>query len=245
MFSLGFAWGWLTQNPTRGVKRLQEHKRERRVPGEDLKRLVRAIENHPNQRAAKALLLMLLIGARRGEVLSATWDQFDLERGIWTKPAYATKQNREEHFPLSDAAIDPLHGLKGDQGTKFLFPGDVAGTPLRVINRVWRKVRRDAGPEGLRIHDLRNTFASYLVSGGISPQIVGRSLGHTQAATTQRYAHLADDPLRDASDRFGQRISSDLKKKSGRFKPRVDRSVSESSTPGSSSAARSSRNHIP
>jgi len=212
MFSLAVAWGWRADNPTRGVERFQEHKRERWVSGEDLERLVQAIEKHPNQRAAKALLLMLLTGARRGEVLSATWDQFDLEQGSWTKPAHVTKQKRPEHFPLSPAAIDLLQGIKGDQATKFLFPGDVPGRPLRNIKRVWRRVCRDAGLEGLRIHDLRHTFASHLVSGGESLYIVGRLLGHTQVATTQRYAHLADDPLREASDRFGRRISSALEK---------------------------------
>jgi integrase len=86
----------------------------------------------------------------------------------------------------------------------FLFPGDREGKPLRDLKRAWKVICAAAGIQGVRIHDLRHTYASHLVSSGHSLPLVGRLLGHTQAATTQRYAHLADDPLRQATEKFAQ-----------------------------------------
>lgn len=209
MFSLAVRWGWRGDNPVQGIQRFSEHARERWLSTDELTRLTQVLQKHPNQRVAPAVRLILLTGARKSEVLTATWDQFDLERGVWTKPAHATKQGRQEHFPLSRPAIELLQEMKARAtGGPFLFPGDSPGKPLQNMKRFWRSLCRDADLEGVRIHDLRHTFASHLVSGGTSLPIVGRLLGHTQAATTQRYSHLADDPLREASDKFGELLTS-------------------------------------
>ena len=90
----------------------------------------------------------------------------------------------------------------------FLFPGNKPGQPLREIKKFWSAVMRKAGIANYRRHDNRHTYASHLVSSGLSLEIVGRLLGHTTTTTTKRYAHLADDPLRAAADRFGSKIAS-------------------------------------
>ena len=150
--------------------------------------------------------MLVLTGSCRNEVLSATWDQFDLEKGIWTKPAHTTKQNRMEHLPLSSQVITLLKNMKEKSKDKYLFPSKIPGQHLQDIKKSWNTIRKRAGLANVRLHDLRHTHASHLVSSGLSLSIVGKLLGHTQASTTQRYAHLADAPLRQAAEFFGNKM---------------------------------------
>ena len=157
--------------------------------------------------------LLILTGARKGEILHATWDQFDLEKGVWTKPSHLTKQKKKEHLPLSIEAIEILETMKSQASSSFLFPGKVEGKSIQEIKKAWDTIRKKSGFPDLRIHDLRHTHASHLVSSGLSLSIVGKLLGHTQASTTQRYAHLADEPLRQAAQLFGSRVKELTDKK--------------------------------
>jgi integrase len=155
---------------------------------------------------ANAIRLLILTGARKTELLSATWDQFDLEKGVWTKQAHSTKQRRMEHVPVSSVALEILRQMKEQADSPFLFPGKVPGEPLKDPKKAWDTIRKKAGTPDVRIHDLRHTYASHLVSSGLSLSIVGKLLGHTQASTTQRYAHLADAPLREATELLGNKM---------------------------------------
>jgi integrase len=141
----------------------------------------------------------MVTGARKGEVLSAKWVDFDLTRGVWTKPSHHTKQKKTEHVPLSEQAVALLDGLPREG--EFLFPGRTRNH-LTDVKGPWLKVCERAKLKGVRIHDLRHSFASHLVSSRVSLPIVGKLLGHTQPQTTARYAHLADNPLREAANRF-------------------------------------------
>ena len=141
----------------------------------------------------------MVTGARKSEVLLATWDQFDLDRGVWTKPSHNTKEKRIEHVPLNDQAIAFLKLLPREG--EYLFPGRM-GAHLTDLRFAWAAIRKDTELQDVHIHDLRHTFASHLVSRGASLPIVGRLLGHSQTQTTARYAHLADSPLREASNLF-------------------------------------------
>jgi integrase len=210
MFSLSIAWGWRMDNPARGIERFPEHRRERWLSEEELRRFVAALEVHPNQRAASAIRMQLLTGARLGEVLNARWCDVDLRRGVWTKPSHHTKQKRTEHLPLSLATLALLESLRwgAAEDAVWLFPGDAPGKPLQDIKRFWASITREAGLRNYRRHDNRHTHASYLVSQGLSLEIVGRLLGHTSPLTTRRYAHLADSPLRAATEAFGARIAA-------------------------------------
>jgi integrase len=167
---------------------------------------------------------MLLTGARRGEVLTAVWDDINLELGVWTKPSHHTKQKRTEHVPLSPPALQLLVAMKERTTTSYLFPGKVPGKPLQEIKRVWSTLCKQAQIENVRLHDLRHTYASHLVSSGMSLPIVGRLLGHTQPQTTARYAHLADDPLRQATNRFASIVAAARSRKRADIVPlRPDR----------------------
>jgi integrase len=225
MFEKAIEWKWAMSNPARGIPRYHEDRRERWLSDDEMHAFTQALDSYSDQNAANALRLLLLTGAREGEVLKAEWSEFDLERGVWTKPSHHTKQKKLEHVPLSSTAVDLLRQMGGEAATGPLFPGANGKNARVTLRRPWVQVCKLAGltqaivKQGkrrkiikhkptLRIHDLRHSFASHLVSRGASLQIVGRLIGHTQIATTQRYAHLADSALRDATNVFGKIFSS-------------------------------------
>ena len=156
--------------------------------------------------------LLMLTGAGRSEVLSATWAMFDLGAGVWTKPSSHIKQKQKHRVPLSPPAIQLLCDIK-DHGvdSEYVFPSRPRSKHphLTELKTAWAKVCKLPNLEGVRIHDLRHTVASILVSGGATLPLIGALLGHTQVQTTQRYAHLADDPLREATTRVGAVILGD------------------------------------
>ncbi len=125
------------------------------------------------------------------------------------------KAKKKEHLPLSENAIDVLKLLQQfrKEDSPYLFPSKIEGKPLQEIKAFWKKIIKEADLENVRIHDLRHTHASHLVSSGLSLSIVGKLLGHTQAATTQRYAHLADEPLRQATSIFGDKLKKLISQK--------------------------------
>ena len=214
MMALAVKWELRPDNPVRGIEREPEERRERYLTPAEIARLGVALAAHPERASANAVRLLLLTGARRGEVLSATWSQFDLVAGVWVKPAASTKQGKLHRVPLSAPAITLLMEMRreadahaamlrpGAQPNPYLFPG-MAGKPLQEVKRFWAAVTKAADLENVRIHDLRHTYASILASAGLSLPIIGALLGHTQAATTHRYSHLMDDPLRAATERVG------------------------------------------
>lgn len=204
MFSLAVMWKLRTDNPCKSVARNQEEGRERYLEPHEIARLMAALAEHNDQEAANAIMLALLTGARRGELLRATWDQFDLTKGAWTKPSAHTKQKRTHRVPLSPEAWQLLTAMRqAAPEAEHLFPGRINVNGEVSIRYAWGQVREAAGLSDVRFHDLRHSYASLLVGGGVSLPIAGRLLGHTQAQTTLRYAHLADDPLRQATERVG------------------------------------------
>lgn len=207
MLGLAVRWGWRSDNPVKGIQKYQEEKRDRWLNEEELARLWTVLDKHPGSITACAFKFLLLTGARKGETLSATWDQFDLEKGLWTKPSHLTKQKKTEYLPISEKAIELLRHIKILSGDSiYVFPGRIPGQPIKELKTLWRTLLKEAGLENVRIHDLRHTHASHLVSSGLSLSIVGKLLGHTQASTTQRYAHLADEPLRQAAELFSSKV---------------------------------------
>lgn len=209
MFTLAQEWGWRTDHPIKGIKRYHEEKRDLWLKEEELSRFWEILDRYPTHPPALAVRILIYTGARKNEALKATWDQFDLERAVWTKPASSTKQKKQHHLPLSEQTVAVLQILKSlrKDDSPYLFPGKVANKPLENVRRFWEKIRKEANlGDDIRIHDLRHTYASHLVSSGMSLSIVGKLLGHTQASTTQRYAHLADESLRQATALFGNKM---------------------------------------
>ena len=219
MFSLAVRWGLRRDNPVRGIERAPEHKRERFLSPAEIARLGQTLAAHSERTSANAIRLLLLTGARRSEVLGATWDQFDIASGVWTKPAATTKKKKLHRVPLSAPALQLLTemqaGFEKENARRArdgllplaaLFPGH-AGKAISEIKKFWASVCRKAGIQGARIHDLRHTHAAVLASAGLSLPIIGSLLGHSQPSTTARYAHLIDDTLRAATERAGAIIT--------------------------------------
>lgn len=220
MFNLAIRWEMRGDNPAAAFIRNPENPRERFLDLTEIGRLSTVLNEHKNQRMADVIRLLMLTGARRGEVLNATWDQFDLDRAVWTKPAATTKQRKLHRTPISGATVQLLRMIRArvPEGCPWVFPGDANGKPVQEIKRFWHDVRKQAKLTDVRIHDLRHTFASLLVSGGMSLPMIGKLLGHTQVQTTQRYAHLFDDPLRVGLNQVGDMLRPKLKLVAGSTK---------------------------
>jgi integrase len=194
-------------NPCRAVARNPEERRQRFLSPAEMARLADVLGRRPERISVALVRFLLLTGARFGEAANAIWAQFDLEGGTWRKPSSHTKQKKEHVVPLSAPALMLLQQLhEANASSPYLFPGPT-GKPITTVKTFWRSVTRQAQLDGVRTHDLRHSFASVLASGGASLPLIGSLLGHTQAATTQRYSHLLDAVQREAVERAGAVIS--------------------------------------
>lgn len=160
-----------------------------------------------NPYAVGAIRFLLLTGWRESEVLTLRWDAIDFDRGIATLAA--TKTGRSIRH-VGGAALDLLSRLPRIGDGTYVFPGAKPGTHLKELKRLWESVRDASNLHDIRLHDLRHSFASVAVSDGLSLPVIGALLGHTEVATTQRYAHLADDPRKQAADTTSARVAAAL-----------------------------------
>lgn len=218
-------------NPARGVEKFAEKSRERYLTVEELDRLGAAIreaetigipwevdETSPTAKhvpksrermtrigthAASALRLYLLTGARLREILHLRWEEVDFERGMLFLPDSKTGR---KPIVLNAPALEIIAGLP--RVGSYVIAGNDPSKPRADLHRPWKAVAKRAGLEEVRIHDLRHTFASFGAGGGFGLPMIGKLLGHKQVATTQRYAHLDNDPLRRATGAIGATIAA-------------------------------------
>jgi integrase len=233
-------------NPVRRIEQFKEHRRERFLTSEELDRLGAAIreaetkgvpwtvgETKPTAKhlpkpknrltkispfAAAAIRLLLFTGCRLREILHLEWKHVDIERGLLLLPD--SKTGRKTVI-LNAPALEVLNQL-GRLGP-YVIPGDDPEKPRADLKRPWAVVAKRASLEGVRLHDLRHTFASFGAGGGLGLPIIGKLLGHTQATTTHRYAHLDADPLHRASERIASKIAAAMgepvRKRAGKVMP--------------------------
>ena len=206
--ALSIKWGWRETNPCRGVERNREHSRQKYLNADEMTRLTKALAEFPDRDMADIFRMLLLTGARKGEVLSMRWADLNLGESTWSKPPTSTKQNRAHVVPLSAPARQLLSEIEQRTGerSEFVFPSSLGPSHIGNIWRAWQRILRAAGISGVRIHDLRHSFASELASSGASLPLVGALLGHSAPSTTARYAHLYDDAQRAAVERVGSAI---------------------------------------
>jgi integrase len=230
MFTLAIEWEMIKDNPCKGVRRFDEHARERDLDTDELQRLLGALNDYPVQSAADCLRLILFTGCREGEAMHATWGEFNLENAIWSKPPAHTKQKKRHHVPLNAMALALLNKMLREYADKPqkdtpLFRGRYHGARA-ALRRPWIAICKSAGlaeehtVEGkrgplkrfrptLRIHDLRHSFSSFAVNAGTPLEVLARLLGHAQSSTvTRRYAHVNDIAARAGSDKVSQLIES-------------------------------------
>jgi len=196
MLNLAVRWRMRESNPCKGVERNTEHSRRRYLSGDELGRLVAALNAHADQQAADIIRVLLLSGCRKGEALAMRWADVDLREGLWSKPPSSTKQKQHHESALSAPACALLSRIRESQTAKrrplgeFVFPGPGATGHRVELKKGWRQLCKAAGIGGLRLHDLRHSYASALISAGASLPLVGAMLGHASPQTTQRYAHM-------------------------------------------------------
>jgi integrase len=217
-------------NPCRGIELFREEGRERYLSTQELNRIGDAIREGetaglpyhvdeakrkakhaakpPNRRtqigpyAAAALRLLIFTGARLREILHLRWEEVDFERGLLLLPK---SKSGKKTIVLNAPAMEVLRSLP--RVGKYVIAGENSDKPRADLKRPWQAVARSAGLQNVRIHDLRHTHASVGAGAGLGLPIIGKLLGHTQASTTQRYAHLDTDPLRRASDHIGYHLA--------------------------------------
>ena len=216
MYSFGDRHGLTAEglNPAKRIVRFPESRRERFLNSDELRRLGRVFRDLNDDgrfgTAIHALTFLLLTGARLNEALKLKWSYVDLERGLLFLPDSKTGRKT---ITLNAGAAEILDSLKAraqEEFGEYVFYGVDPNIPRADLKKPWAAVTEAAGLEGLRIHDLRHSFASVGAGAGLGLPIVGKLLGHTQASTTQRYAHLDVDPLRRAADAIGSKIIAAL-----------------------------------
>jgi integrase len=200
MFNLAIKWQLLAgPNPAASPGMLRERQRDSFLDADQTQALVRALDADRCPDSAAALALLAVTGARKNEVLRATWDLVDLERGVLTVPKERSKSRKARYIALSPYAVAILRRqlLRSVAGNPHVFPSRRrALRPLEDLRGAWARATKVAGlPAGLRIHDLRHSFASVLANSGIPLNEIGTLLGHSQLSTTQRYAHHAPQRL--------------------------------------------------
>jgi integrase len=211
ILEFGVSIGALTDNPGRGVKLFKVNEKERFLSEAEQLRLGAALERaqtdgtHPS--AIAAIRLLALTGCRKSEILGLRWRDIDFERGLLRLPD--TKTGKKT-FPLAQPVIDYIASLPRIEGNPYVLPGNVEDAHLVGLQKIWTRIRSSVGLQDVRLHDLRHSFASVGTDEGDSLQVIGRLLGHSKITTTQRYAHLSLDPVKDAVERIGGRIAAKL-----------------------------------
>ncbi len=202
-------------NPCRHVERYPEKPRERMLIVDELARLGDALthaeaEGLTDWRPVAVVRLLLFTGARLSEVLGLTWELVDLGAGVVRLPDSKTGA---KNLVLPAPAMELLAALPRLAGNAHVIPGDRPGAAFVGIQKPWQRIRARAGLGNVRLHDLRHAFASAAVAAGDSLFIVGKLLGHRQASTTERYAHLAPDPARAVANRTAERLAAMMGRK--------------------------------
>ncbi|HUT48176.1 MAG TPA: tyrosine-type recombinase/integrase [Alphaproteobacteria bacterium] len=201
--------GLRTDNPVRGVQRYRRNPKERFLSSSELAKLGEALgragAEGENPYALAAIRLLILTGCRKNEVLSLRWDWVDTERACLRLPDSKTGAKT---VPLGAPALAFLQAIPRFESNSHVFPSGTGDGHFVGLQKVWSRVRNRAGLDDVRLHDLRHSFASVAVAGGDSLYLVGKVLGHRQARTTERYAHLGDDPVRAVADRTAETIAA-------------------------------------
>jgi integrase len=216
-----YAWGLEHRrikggNPFASVKLAAAPARERFLSREEAGRLLDALRTLEaaktvSQTFGEAIRLLMLTGARKTEILGLRWSEIDMGRSLLTLPPERTKaggKTGERRITLSPPALQILSARRPTDAKPddFVFPAYRGEGHIVGVRRVFAKACQAAGLDGVRVHDLRHSFASFAIADGASLFLVGKLLGHASARTTERYAHLSGDPLQDAAASIGRRL---------------------------------------
>ncbi|NOX95827.1 MAG: tyrosine-type recombinase/integrase [Alphaproteobacteria bacterium] len=213
MFKMAEVWGVRADgsNPSNHVEKFKETSRERFLSERELKRLGRVLRvvEQAGQRpyVIAAIRLLLFTGARLREILNLQWTEVDLGAGLLR---LADSKTGKKTIALSAPAIEVLSSLPRIEGNPHVICGAKIGASLVNLQKPWQRIRKAALINDVRLHDLRHSYASVAAASGHSLPLIGSLLGHSQPQTTQRYAHMSDDPRRAAADQIAGNIAASL-----------------------------------
>jgi integrase len=199
-------------NPCRHIEKYRERKRERFLADEEFERLGRALADAERDIVTTpwvtaAIRLLILTGARLSEIRTLRWSEVDFEHQMLR---LGDSKTGGKTIQLSDAALEVLARIPRVQDNPYVSCGDKPGACIVNLQKPWRRIRSMGGLDDVRIHDLRHSFASVAAAQGLSLPVIGALLGHSQPATTARYAHLAQDPLAKANAEISGRIAATM-----------------------------------
>lgn len=186
-------------NPCLGIRKFLEKSRDRFLQADELPRFFKALDQEPNGTLRDYILISLLTGARRSNVLAMRWSELDLEQCTWKIPQ--TKTGDPQTVTLTTEAIEILKTRKREASSVFVFQGRGKSGHLIEPKKGWKRILERAGIKDLKIHDLRRTFGSWQAITGSSLPIIGKSLSHKNVSTTAIYARLSLDPVRKSVQR--------------------------------------------
>ena len=195
-------------NPCDGVKPFDDNgARERYLTQEEVTRLFDELDRNRNVQVGQVIRLLLYTGARKREVLDARWDEIDMDRQLLTVPAERSKSKKPRYIPLSDAAVELLASLPRRDDIPYVFFNPKTKKPPVSIFYAWDSIRNKVGLADVRLHDLRHSYASFLVNAGRSLYEVQRLLGHQDPKVTMRYAHLSPTAMLEAVNLVGNVVA--------------------------------------
>ncbi len=209
MFNLAVKWGLRPDgtNPVKGITKFQEQAKERFLNNEEIQKLGTALSEMEEKRPifVAAIRLLILTGARSGEIQTLKWDYVDTQRAIITFPDSKTGK---KSIPLSTEVLNVLGNLKRIDGNPYVLPGYRHEAYLVNLRKPWKELCGETGLQNVRIHDLRHTFASVVAGNGTSLSVIGTLLGHKRSSTTERYAHLTNEHVARASQQASSNIGA-------------------------------------
>ncbi|MDR7297418.1 integrase [Pelomonas aquatica] len=201
MLNLAVEWEMLDKNPIAGIRLFNpDNKVEVLLSLDERTRLLKVLEADRNRAICDIALFLLSTGARMSEALGAKWAQVDFERKMWVIPAAKAKSKKSRDVPLNDSALMVLRRQKTRDAHTHVFVNAQTGKPYTTMTKVWARLRKQADLPKLRIHDLRHTFASLLVSNGQTLYKVQTILGHSDPKVTMRYAKYQPEDLLAAAN---------------------------------------------
>ncbi len=192
-------WDKDKANPASGIKKYKEKARDRFLQSEELPEFFTALAQEPNEIIRDYILLAILTGTRRSDLLAMKWEEISWQRAEWR--IAVTKNDDPQVVTLSEEAIAILKRRKETANSQYVFPGDGRSGHLKEPKRGWSRILKSAGVGNLRIHDLRRTLGSWQAKTGASLTIIGKSLNHKSLQATAIYARLDLDPVRESVER--------------------------------------------
>jgi integrase len=211
-FALAKRWGWADENPCQGIEHHPEKSRRRYASPDEVDRLLKELRGKKKRggihlRFACLIQLLMLTGARRNEIMTARWSEVDFERGLIRPAKHKTDKTEHREIVLGSDALRVIQELRDHEPPQEWLIRGRGENHMKQPQKPWAKLKEAAGIRNLWLHDLRHTFASYLLSSGQTLGVVGELLGHASVATTRRYAHLIDTERRRAVDQAGALFS--------------------------------------